>query len=125
MSQLNTVQFPSNNLWDFFRQFLNIIFVKRKTHCSFSVKYICFVSHLSDEKTKCIIYHIYFEIATFLKTSVYIYIYIYIYNCYRERGRTNLSKKKYIHTVKILKNDKKFNKKTFRSVTFISCSASE
>ena len=58
------------------RQFFNIIFVRRKTHCSFSVKYTWFVSHLSDEKTKDIyIYHIYFEIATFLKTDVYIYIY--------------------------------------------------
>ena len=29
-------------------------------------------------KQKAYIYHIYFEIATFLKTGVYIYIYIYI-----------------------------------------------
>ena len=72
MNQLNTVPFPSNSLWDFSHQFLNIIFVKRKTHSSFSVKYTCFMSHLSDEKTKGIyIYHIYFEIATFLKTGVY------------------------------------------------------
>ena len=42
------VAFPLN----LSRQILNIIFVRRKTHCSFSVKYTCFVSHLSDEKTK-------------------------------------------------------------------------
>ena len=41
---------------------------------------VFFCQQLSDEKTKGIyIYHIYFEIATFLKTGVYIYIYIYIY----------------------------------------------
>ena len=34
------------------RQVLNIIFVRRKTYCSFGVKYTWFVSHVSDEKTK-------------------------------------------------------------------------
>ena len=34
------------------RRFLNIIFVRTKPYCSFSVKYTCFVSHLFDEKTK-------------------------------------------------------------------------
>ena len=42
------VAFPLN----LSRQFFNIIFVRRKTHCSFSVKYTWFVFHLSDEKTK-------------------------------------------------------------------------
>ena len=34
---------------------------------------------LFDEKQKVCIFHMYFQIATFLKTGVYIYIYIYIY----------------------------------------------
>ena len=33
---------------------------------------------LFDEKQKVCIFHMYFQIATFLKTGVYIYIYIYI-----------------------------------------------
>ena len=42
------VAFPLN----LSHQLLNIIFVTRKTYCSFRVKYTCFVSHLYDEKTK-------------------------------------------------------------------------
>ena len=49
------VAFPLN----LSRQFFNIIFVRGKTHCSFSVKYTWFVSHLSDEKTKDIYIYIY------------------------------------------------------------------
>ena len=46
-----------------------------------NVKYTCMVHHLFAEKTKRYIYisYVYFQIATFLKTIVYVLVYRYIY----------------------------------------------